>query len=277
MAQITASSVKSLRDRTGLPMMDCKRALQEAEGDEEAAVETLRKQGVKTQSIRQDRETTEGRFAIYTDFDAPVGVMIELRCESAPVAKHEEFDQLAQDMAKQLATGPGAETPDQLLDQPSPSQPGATLRDQKDNLFNRMREVFNLARIVRIDAPCGGYAHHAGVTRGVLLEVEGGDPSSAKDVCMHIAAMNPSAISTEDLDPAVVAKEREILMDAARQEGKPENIIEKMVAGRMQQFYAQQVLTEQPFVKDDKQTVGKFAGGNGMKLIRFVHWELGKD
>ncbi len=106
MAQITASSVKSLRDRTGLPMMDCKRALQEAEGDEEAAVETLRKQGVKTQSIRQDRETTEGRFAIYTDFDAPVGVMIELRCESAPVAKHEEFDQLAQDMAKQLATGP---------------------------------------------------------------------------------------------------------------------------------------------------------------------------
>lgn len=101
-----------------------------------------------------------------------------------------------------------------------------------------MREVFNLARIVRIDAPCGGYAHHAGVTRGVLLEVEGGDPSSAKDVCMHIAAMNPSAISTEDLDPAVVAKEREILMDAARQEGKPENIIEKMVAGRMQQFYA---------------------------------------
>lgn len=277
MAEITASAVKSLRDRTGLPMMDCKRALQDASGNEESAIETLRKQGIKTQSIRQDRETTEGRFAVYTDFDKPVGAMIELRCESAPVASHEEFIRLADDLAKQLATGPGAETAEQLLEQPSPSQPDKTLQDQKDDLFNRMREVFNVARILRVDAQCGAYTHHAGVNKGVLLEVEGGDSAAAKDVCMHVAAMNPAAISTDDLDPTLVEKERAILMDAARKEGKPENIIEKMVTGRMQQFYAQQVLNEQPFVKDDKQTVGKFAAANGMKLVRFVHWELGKD
>jgi elongation factor Ts len=277
MAQITATAVKSLRDRTGLPMMDCKRALQEAGGDEEAAVEALRKQGIKTQQIRQDRETTEGRFAIYTDFDGGVGAMIELRCESAPVANNEEFIQLATDMAQQLATGPGAASPDELLDQPSPSAPGTTLREQKDDLFNRIREVFNLARIVRIDGPCGGYTHHAGVTKGVLLEVSGGNTEAAKDVCMHIAAMSPATVDKEQLDPALVDKEREILGEAARKEGKPEKIIEKMVEGRMRQFYAQHVLSEQPFVKDDKQTVGKFAKANDMKLVRFLAWELGKD
>ncbi|MDH3717946.1 MAG: translation elongation factor Ts, partial [Planctomycetota bacterium] len=219
----------------------------------------------------------EGRFATYTDFAAPVAAMIELRCESAPVANHEEFIQLANDIAQQLATGPGAATPDELLDQPSPSQAGKTLRAQKDDLFNRIREVFNLARIMRIDAASGAYTHHAGVTKGVLLEVQGGNADAAKDVCMHIAAMNPAAVNKEELDEALVRKEREILTEAARSEGKPENIIEKMVDGRMRQFYAQQVLSEQPFVKDDKQTVGKYASANGMKLIRFVNWDLGKD
>jgi elongation factor Ts len=227
--------------------------------------------------IRQDRETTEGRFATYTDFAAPVASMIELRCESAPVANNEEFIQLANDLAQQLATGPGAATPDELLDQPSPSQAGNTLREQKDDLFNRIREVFNLARIIRIDATCGAYTHHAGVTKGVLLEVQDGNADAAKDVCMHIAAMNPAAVNKEELDEALVRKEREILTEAARSEGKPENIIEKMVDGRMRQFYAQQVLSEQPFVKDDKQTVGKYASANGMKLIRFINWDLGKD
>lgn len=276
MAEITAAAVKSLRDRTGLPMMDCKRALKEADGDEDAAIESLRKQGIKTQMIRQDRETSEGRFAIYVDFALPVGAMIELRCESAPVANNEEFIQLANDCARQLATGPGAATPDELLEQPSPSQPAMTLREQKDDLFNRIREVFQLARVIRIDAPCGAYTHHAGVTKGVLLEVQGGNAEAAKDICMHIAAMNPAAVSKEDLDQGLVEKEREILTEAARREGKPEKIIAKMVDGRMQQFYAQQVLSEQPFVKDDKQTVGKYARVNDMQLVRFVHWELGK-
>ena len=278
MAQITAAAVKSLRERTGLPMMDCKKALSETGGDEEAAVESLRKKGIKTQETKMGlRDTSSGRMGIYTDFDGGVATMVELQCESAPVARHEEFIALANDLAKQLATGPGAETPDELLDQPSPSIEGSTLRQQKDDLYNRIREVFNLSRILRIDGSCGGYAHHSGVTKGVLLQVEGGNCESAKDICMHIAAMNPGAVRKEDLDPGLVEKEREILSEAARKEGKPEQIIEKMIDGRMRQFYAQQVLEEQPFVKDDKQTVGNYSKAANMKLLDFVHWELGND
>ncbi|MFP6667401.1 MAG: translation elongation factor Ts [Pirellulales bacterium] len=275
MAEITAAAVKSLRDKTGLPMMECKKALKEVDGDEDAAIRALREAGKKLGEIRKDRATSEGRIAVH--FNANSGAMIELQCESAPVASHEEFIALANDLARQLATGPGAATPDELLAQPSPSREGMTLGDVKDDLFNRIREVLNLARIVRIDAPCGGYTHHAGVTKGVLLEIEGGSAEAAKDICMHITATDPTVIHKEDLDPAEVDKERQILSEAARKEGKPENILEKMVEGRMRQFYATKVLCEQPFVKDDTQTVAKYAEGANIKLVRFVSWELGRD
>ena len=177
----------------------------------------------------------------------------------------------------QLATGPGAASPDELLEQASPSKGGASLREQKDELYNRIREQFNLARILRIDATCGGYTHHAGATKkGALVVVSGGTPDVAKDVAMHIVAMAPSAVRKEDLDPALVDKEREILTEVAQKEGKPENIIEKMVEGRMRTFYEQHVLNEQRFVKDEKQSVGKYADAAGMKLVRFDSWELGK-
>ena len=140
----------------------------------------------------------------------------------------------------------------------------------------QIREVFRLARIHRVDSPCGGYVHHDG-TKAALLEVTGGTPEAAKDIAMHVVALSPQAVVVEDLDPAVVAKEREILTEAARNEGKPEKIIEKMVDGRMRNFYAEQVLNEQPFVKDDKQTVSKYAQSVGMKITGFTHWELGGE
>ena len=276
MAEISAAAVKALRDKTGLPMMDCKRALQEAAGDPQKAVELLRKAGMKTMQKRVGRETSSGRIAVCTDFQAGVGTMIDLRCESAPVAANREFVQLANDLARQLAAGPGAETPEQLLSQPSPSQPGQTLREQFNELNNRIREVFKLERIRRIDGPCGGYAHHDAAV-GVLLQVEGGNPELARDICMHIAAMRPAVVAKEDLDPAEVAKEREILSEAARKEGKPEKVLEKMVEGRLRNFYAQHCLVEQPFVKDDQRTVAKVAKEAGMKIVCFVHWELAKE
>lgn len=275
MPEITAALVKALRDRTGLPMMECKRALEETGGDADKAVDKLRMAGKKTMESRSGRETSSGRIAVFADLAGRVGTMVELQCESAPVAKLDEFVQLANDMARQLAAGAGAASPDALLSQPCPSQPKKTLGEVKDDLQNRIREVFNLSRMVRIDGPCGGYAHFTG-TDGVLIEVSGGTQDLAKDVAMHIAAMKPSALTKEDLDPAVVAKEREILSEAARKEGKPENIIGKMIEGRLRNFYAERVLLEQPFAKDDKKTVGKLAQEGGMKLIRFVRWELGK-
>lgn len=276
MADISAAAVKSLRDKTGLPMMKCKEALQVAGGDEQAAIEWLRKDNIKVQESRIGRETSFGRMGLFTDWEKGVGSLVELLCESAPVAANAEFVSLANDMARQLALGKGAATGDELLDQPSPSASGQTLRQQMMDLANRIREVFKVGRIARIDGKCAGYVHHAGKTVGVLIEVTGGKPEVAKDICMHIAAMRPQVLSKENLDAAEIEKEREILSEAARNEGKPENIIGKMVEGRLRNFFAERVLLEQPFVKDDKKTVGKVAEENGMKIIRYVHWELGK-
>ena len=275
MGSISAAAVKALRERTGLPMMDCKRALQEADGNEEAAIEALRKSGMKTMEKRAGRETSSGRIAAYTDMAAGVGAMVELACESDPVAKNEEFVQLANDLAEQLATGPGAATAEELLNQPSPGGSSESLKERFDDLTNRIREVFRVNRLVRIDAPCGSYVHHNGGV-GVLLEIEGNDAAVAKDICMHVAAMRPMSVAKEDLDAELVKKEREILAEAARTEGKPENIIEKMVEGRMGSFFAERCLNEQPFVKDDKQTVGEVAQAAGIKVVGFVHWDLGK-
>jgi len=276
MADISAAAVKSLRDKTGLPMMKCKEALQVTSGDEQAAIEWLRKDNIKVQESRIGRETSFGRMGLFTDWDKGVGSLVELLCESAPVAANAEFVTLANDLARQLALGKGAATAEELLDQPSPSASGQTLRQQMMDLANRIREVFKVGRIARIDGKCAGYVHHAGKTVGVLIEVTGGKPEIAKDICMHIAAMRPQVLSKNDLDAAEVEKEREILSEAARNEGKPENIIGKMVEGRLRNFFAERVLLEQPFVKDDKKTVGKVAEENGMKIIRYIHWELGK-
>ena len=279
MAEITAAAVMALREKTGLPMMECKKALQECGGDTSQAVEWLRKQGIKTQSMRADRETSCGRLAVYTDTAKGVGTIIEFKCESPPVAGSPDFKDFCNDIAKTLALGPGAATPADLLAQKSQAHPGKTLAELKDDLFNRMREVFELSRIKRIDAPCGGYAHHDG-SKASLVEITGNTSAAnaaevAKDIAMHVVALAPQAVRKEDLDPAVVEKEREILTEAARKEGKPENIIAKMIEGRLRNFFSQCVLLEQPFVKDDKQTVGQLAKAAGLEVKRVENWKLG--
>jgi elongation factor Ts len=275
MAEITAAMVNELRQKTQVSMMECKRALKEADGDFDLALQKLREAGIKTMAARQDRSTEDGRLAVSTGMTQANGAIVELRCESPQVASNEEFVQLANDLAKQLATGPGASSPDDLWKQPSPSAKGQTLENQRDDLQNKIREVFRLTRMERVPGPCGGYVHHDGKT-AVLLSVEGGQDQTAKDIAMHVAAMKPEVLSKEDLDPQAIDKERSILMEAARKEGKPENILEKMVEGRLKNFYAERVLAEQPFVKDDKQTVGQVAKAGGMKLKKYLRWQLGE-
>jgi elongation factor Ts len=276
MAEITAAAVKALRESTGLPLMDCKKALTECEGNEEAAVQWLRERGLKVMGGKADRETAFGRFGIYSGLDKPIGAIVELKCESAPVAKNEDFVQLANDLAQQLATGPGASSAEELLAQPSPSKPGKTLGDQRDELMNKIREVFKVGRLQRIAGATGGYSHNAGTIAGVLTGVKGGNDVAAKDVCMHVAAMRPAALNVETLDPAEVEKERHILREAALQEGKPENIVDKMVEGRIRSYFAERVLLEQPFVKEPKQSVGQYAQDNKMEITEFIHWVLGE-
>ena len=229
--------------------------------------------------MRADRETSCGRLAVFADPSKGVGTIIELKCESPPVAGSDDFKALANDIAKTLALGPGAATPADLLAQKSLAHPDRTLGELKDDLFNRMREVFELSRIKRIDGPCGGYAHHDG-SKAALIEIAGNTSAAnagevAKDVAMHVVALAPQAIRKEDLDPAVVEKERAILTEAARNEGKPDNIIAKMIEGRLRNFFSQCVLLEQPFVKDDKQSVGQFAKAAGLEITSVENWRLG--
>ena len=276
MAEISAAAVKALRARTGLPLMDCKAALVEGGGDEETAIAILREKGIKLGEKRADRETAFGRFGLFAGSDKSAGAMVELKCESAPVAGNVEFIQLANDFAEALAKS-NVQTHDELLKQPSPSKPGMTVGEQRDELFNRIRERFDLGRMVRLDGASGGYSHNATTVAGVLLSLKGSNDTAAKDIAMHIAAMRPAALSSSELDPAIVAAERIALRDLALKEGKPEAIVDKMVEGRLKQFFAERVLLDQPFVKDDKQSVGQYAKSNGLEINKFVHYILGES
>lgn len=276
MAEISAAAVKQLREETGLPLMDCKKALTECQGDKQQAIRWLRERGAKVMGGRANRETSFGRFGIFAGLDKSRGAIVELKCESDPVAKNAEFVQLANDLAQQLATGPGAATAEELLAQASPSQSGKSLGDQRDELMNRIREVFNIGRMARFDGPCGGYSHNSGTVSGVLLSVTGGIDAAAKDVCMHIAAMRPLALRRDELPAEEVERERGFLREQALKEGKPANIVDKMVEGRLQNFFAEKVLLDQAFVKEQKITVGKYAQEHKMTINKYIHWELGR-
>ena len=275
---VTAAAVKELREKTGLPMMDCKKALTECDGNQEAAVQWLRERGAQVFEKRAGRATAFGRFGLYIGLDKDSGAMVELKCESAPVTTNEEFVQYANDLAEALATNPSISDADSLLALDSPSQPGSTLGDVKNDLFNRIREVFNIGRMIRLEGGCGGYSHNAGTVSGVLLAADGSDDEAARGISQHIAAMRPAGLSPEDLPADLVENERNILREAALAEGKPENIVDKMVDGRMRNFFAERVLTSQEYVKaENKETVGEYANTTGLTLKQFVHWELCED
>jgi elongation factor Ts len=233
----------------------------------------LKESGKKIQVGRADRTTDFGRFGLF--FNDQCGAIVELKCESAPVAQNEEFVTLANNLAEQLATGPGANSGEELLGQPSPGKKGLTLGEQKDDLFNRIREVFNVGRITRFNGRCGGYLHPGTNVHGVLLQANGGTVDQLKDIAMHVAAMSPAALNVSDLDPAEVEKERAILRQATLNEGKPEKIVDKIVEGKLKSYFAERVLLEQPFVKDSALSVGQYAEQHGITVTAYVHWVLG--
>ena len=277
MADITAAQVKALRQLTDLPMMECKHALVEADGDQEKAIEILKEQNQKVMLKRADNATSEGRIAVAVADDGSTAAMVELQCESAPVANNDEFKALAENCAKQLLNGPGADGPDALLDQPSPENASQTLREAYEEVVNKIREKIVLAKVVRVDGPANGYVPHDGKT-GVLFHATGESSSAEvlRDVAMHIAAMQSSVVDPEDLDTAAIDEERERLSEEARATGKPENIIEKIVEGRMKVFYQEQgVLTAQQFVKEESKTVSQVLAECGLTAGGFTRWVLG--
>jgi elongation factor Ts len=276
MSTISAAAVKSLRDRTSAPMMDCKAALTEAGGDMEKAIEILRKKNAGIQAKKGERETAEGRVATYIDPAKQVGAIVEMRCESAPSAKNEQFVKLANDIARHIALKGNAPI-EELLKQPFVDNPKRTINDRIGEVVGLIRENMKPARAIQLTGLLGSYTHHDGSV-GVLIQVEGdmADPQLLRDVCMHITAKNPVAGRREDVSPELISKEKEIAKAQAAATGKPANILEKIAEGKMKTWFAENVLLEQPFVKDDSKTVGDLLKSAGLKLVKFVRYKVGE-
>jgi elongation factor Ts len=278
MAEITASAVKQLRDRTNLPMMECKSALTEAEGDMDKAIGLLRAKHAKASVKFAERETAEGRIAVYSDAD--VGAILEMRCETAPSAKNDLFVKLANDLAHQVALK-GATTPAELLAQPYFGDVSQTVADRIQDVFGVVRENMKPARMKQYGGTTGSYVHHDG-TSGAMVHVEGAkaDPQMLRDVCMHITAVKPLYAVKEEVPADVLARETEIakaqIAADPKNANKPPNIIEMIATGKLKTWYAENVLAEQPFVKDDSKTVGALLQSGGLKLLGFTRYKVGE-
>lgn len=280
MAEITPTLVKSLRDRTNAPFGDCKAALVEAAGDLNAAIEILRKKNSAIQAKASGRETADGRVGIWLAPDGTSGGIIELRCESAPVAKNEMFVELAKDLAQQVAVKGPAANGDAMLTEGHHSQAGKTIKERIADVVGLLRENIRPHRMVSYKGgQVGGYVHHDGSV-GVLVHVEGGkaDPALLRDIAMHITAKTPVAVSRDQIDPAQIEKEREISKAQAAEtsKGKPANIVEKIAENRLNTWLKESVLNEQPFVKDESKTVGDLLKAAGLKAVGFTRFKVGE-
>ncbi len=277
MAEITAAAVRALRERTNMPMMKCKQALVEANGDEEAAIAILQQQTKEVLGKRADNVTAEGRIFQRVREDGSEAAMVEVQCESAPVAGGEDFSRFGELLITQLLEGPGASTPEELLSQPAPGMEGKSLEDVFNDMVGTIREKIVVSRVARLKGPVAGYVHHDGKT-GVLVQAGGEDAANSvlRDVAMHIAALRPTVVNVEELPAAEIAAEKEKLTAEAKATGKPDNIIEKIVDGRMKTFYIESgVLVMQAFAKDDTKTVSQAMAEQGLKPTAFIRWVIG--
>jgi elongation factor Ts len=276
MSQISAAAVKELRDRTNLPMMDCKAALTEAGGDMEKAIAIIKEKMGRKLSLAGAREAAEGRIATFAD--GKVGVILEMRCESAPVAKAEAFIALANDLAKQIAaTNPA--TVDDLMSQKLVDDPKKTVNDRITDAYALLRENMKPARWKRVEGPCASYVHHD-ASLGVLLQLNGTPKATQppRDVCMHIASVSPPPVATrrEEVPAEIANRELEAARAKAAATGKPENIVEKIAEGQMKTWYGENVLVEQPFVKEPDKTVGQVLKAVGVEAVSFVRYKVGE-
>jgi elongation factor Ts len=270
MANFTTADVKRLRELTGSGMMDCKKALTESDGDFDKAVELLRIKGAKDVGKRAERTTANGLVA------ADGGVMVELNCETDFVAKNEEFQQLALrivEAAKQTGTGEIEALRSAPLD-------GRTVSDAVAELSARIGEKLELRRVVNFDGDVASYLHRRASDLppavGVLVEYEGADAEAARGAAMQIAAMRPRFVTREEVPESVVADERRIAEETAREEGKPEQAVPKIIQGRVNGFFKDVVLLEQPSVQDSKKTVKAVLDAAGVTVRRFARFEVGQ-
>ncbi len=288
MAEITAARVKELRERTGVGMMECKKALAEAGGDLERAVQVLRERGLAKAVKREGRETSEG--AIGMALDGATGALVELGCETDFVAKTPDFQELASSLAKLVASDPAIDAPEALLDA---SSDGETVRERVQGAIGRIGENIVVKRLARLEVEppgrVGGYVH-AGGKLGVLVGVRttaSGErlDAVAKDLAMHVAAADPTPVAVErsGVPEDLVQSEREVFRKQAEQTGKPASVVERIVEGRLGKFFGEVCLLEQAFVKDPDRKVGDVLKaeaktlGAEVAVVGFVRFRLGES
>jgi len=275
--QISAATVNELRKRTGSPLMECKSALVEAEGDLEKAVFILRSRNSKIGDKRAMNETAEGRVAVFVDESAKIAAIVEMRCESAPVAKSELFIALGSDLAKFVAVH-NPTSPAEMLAQSFDGK--QTVNDRILESIGLLRENMKVQRFARLSGEAfGSYVHHDG-TLGVLAQftAKSDSPTVFRDVCMHAAAVQPTPVSTrrDDVPAEVLAKEMELAKAKAIATGKPAALAEKIAEGQMKAWYGENVLLEQPFVRDPSTTIGNLVKAAGTDVVTFVRYKVGE-
>src|SRR6202048_943963 len=266
---ITADTVKQLRERTGAGMMECKRALVETKGDLDAAAELMRKTGLAKADKKAARVAAEGTVAV--ERAGSSAVLVEVNCETDFVARSDEFLAFARELAR-AALGKAPPDLNELL---ALSAGGSSLEDQRRALIAKIGENISVRRFVRVTAPgaLGAYVHGGRI--GSLVALSGGDEALAKDLAMHVAAVNPAYIDANGVPAAVLDKEREILAEQTKGEKKPPEIVAKMVEGRLRKYLAEITLVGQPFVKDPDITVEKLLKKAGATVVQFVRYEVG--
>ncbi len=270
---ITATQVKELREITGAGMMDCKKALEAANGDMDAAIEAMRIAGTAKAAKKAGRVTAEGGIAISCSADGLSAAMVEVNCETDFVGRDTHFKEFATHVA-QAALKAGAKDVDALAALPLTS--GSTVEEARQELINKLGENVQVRRMAYLQATgvVGSYVHSGRI--GVLVCLSTPNVELAKDLAMHIAAANPTTISPEEVSADLVAKEKEIFIAQSASSGKPADIIEKMVAGRIAKFLNEVSLTGQSFVKDPNQTVGALLKQAKAQVTAFARFEVGE-
>ena len=270
---ITAATVKELRERTGAGMMDCKKALQEADGDIEKAIEDMRKSGMAKAAKKAGRVAAEGLLVIKQDADSAQIVIAEINAETDFVTKDDNFKGFCEQVADCILANQPVDI-DSLMGSNMGEQ---TVEEARQQLVAKIGENTSVRRFSLIDSAqgiLGSYLH--GVRIGVIVELEGGDEGLAKDIAMHIAASNPVCIAEADVPQDLLDKQKEILIAQAEESGKPPEIIEKMIGGRINKFLKEITLLGQPFVKDPDQTVSKLLESGGATVKSFIRYEVGE-
>lgn len=274
MMSISAAMVKELRERTGSGMMECKKALVEANGDMELAIENMRKAGLAKADKKSGRIAAEGIIGVKVSDDAKTVVMVDVNCETDFVAKGDDFIGFANDVVNSLLSA-NVNSDEEL--QAMVLSTGVSVDDTRRALIAKIGENITVRRFVKFTTTDGGQAAYLhGSKIGVIVELTKNDPALGKDVAMHVAAAKPEYVSDDQVSADVIAKEKEIFAAQALESGKPAEIVEKMIGGRINKFLAEVTLLGQPFIKDDSVTVGKLLTSKGNAVVRFARFEVGE-